>query len=190
MAALVDPVASIDWWCRPELHDDPVLWRLLDRRGTSAAWAGVEPSQRGDERTVGPSLRTYLRCGDVEVECLDALLRLRTGPSLVRLVRAEAPCVVTHHLGSAAFAGGALAPAIVDLDGHTRATGDGGWATEVHATPDRWRGLVVAAAPAPASVEGLLVEIERADEAAARRTEPVAIITSHRDRVEVTLGVL
>ena len=42
-AALVGSDASILWWCRPRLDDDPSLWQLLDPAGSAASWVGATP---------------------------------------------------------------------------------------------------------------------------------------------------
>src|SRR4051812_45897437 len=72
MVALIDGDATIDWWCRPELDDDPALWRLLDRRGRAARW--LDARGRGtDENSVGPTLVTQLEVRGTLVTCRDAL---------------------------------------------------------------------------------------------------------------------
>jgi hypothetical protein len=189
LAALEDPAASIEWWCQPDLDDDPVLWRLLDPTGAVARWCGAQP-RRCPERTVGPSLRTIVTVDGAEVECLDALLRRGTRPTLVRLVRAcSEPVRLTHELGGRPFQGPETTLDLVDLGGATTVRGRDRM-TVVDAVPDEWRGVALGGDEPNLAVGELLAAVDDAEDAAARRAAPVSIITSHRDRVAVTLGVL
>jgi hypothetical protein len=194
MAALISESAAIDWWCQPRLDDDPVLWRLLDPDGAVARWDGATPLDV-DDRSVGPSLRTVVRIGDARVECWDAVLRRRELPVIARLVRAlDHPCTVTHQLRAPAFRGSAN-PVRVRALGGTIDVAEAHHALDsaVHAVTDGWRAVLVGSAAAveePWTVPDLVREIEAAEALAARRTEPVSIVTSHRERVAATLGVL
>lgn len=190
MAALEDRAASIEWWCQPNLDDDPVLWRLLDPAGAVARWCGAQP-RHCPERTVGPSLRTIVSVDGVKVECLDALLRRGSRPTLVRLVRAcSEPVPMTHELCGRPFREPFATLDVVDLGGTTSVRGRDR-TTVVEAVRDEWRGLVLGCGePDRPAIPELLAAIDGAEEAAARRAAPVSIITSHRDRVAVTLGVL
>ena len=192
MAALVDPAGAIEWWCHPRLDDDPSLWRLLDPDGAVALWSGAVARRTGD-RTVGPSLRTVVEVGGREVACWDALLRHEGHPFIARLVRAATgPVPVTHHLDATPMRGTSTAVHLRALHGVEERHGPVTTAT-LEAVTDEWRAVLLgspAAIDAPWTVDTIVEQIEQAEAHAAAWDTPTSVITIHRERVVVALGVL
>jgi len=102
--ALVQPDATIDWWCAPEPDSSPLLWSLLDPRGPAASWAGARYVGL-DDAPAGATSRTTVAVGDARVECWDGLLSIRGGGTgLVRLARSlDGAASIEHHLAVGPF---------------------------------------------------------------------------------------
>jgi len=192
MAALVDPAGAIEWWCHPRLDDDPSLWRLLDPDGAVAQWSGAVARRTGD-RTVGPSLRTVVEVGGREVACWDALLRHDGRPFIARLVRAaHGPVPVSHHLDASPMRGTSTAVHLRALHGVEERHGPVTTAA-LEAVPHEWRAVLLgspSALDAPWTVDSLVEQIEEAEARSANWDAPTSVITIHRERVVVALGVL
>jgi hypothetical protein len=196
MAALVAPDGAVEWWCTPRLDSPPVLWRLLDDDGGAAVWRDAKPV-RSVGGPAGPCARTVVEVDGQPVGCWDGLVRIDGEPTLVRLVRAvRAPVEVVHELSAAVFD-----PSVttgehllrVHGDAEHRASGSGVLRSTLVATTDRWSALVLrrsTAPPPPTDVASLRARMRDAEDEAVARREACGVISSHRERVEVTLQVL
>jgi hypothetical protein len=200
--ALVLPDGEVDWWCSPAPDDPPLLWSLLDGRGAAARWEGAEPVRRPDGPPAGPTARTVVRVGGVEVECWDGLV----DGGLARLVRATGgPLDAVHVL---ALGGFDAEPAVWDgatavvagrrlavSGGEPCPEGDGAAGgvlpRRVRAPAGRWAALVVgpegAAAP---SADDLAARFRRAEEAERARLAAARLPRGHPERAAHALAVL
>jgi hypothetical protein len=89
--ALVQPDATIDWWCTPSVDADPILWSLLDAAGGVARFVAADPVSFVPD-PAGSSAITVLRVEDIELEVRDSLIPVTAGGSaLVRFVRLAEP---------------------------------------------------------------------------------------------------
>lgn len=102
--ALLDPSARITWWCAPDPHSTPLLWRLLAGDGAAATWMGCSPGTTSGE-VAGPALRTIVNTDAGRLEMWDALL-VDDGrfPLLVRFIRGlDGPLAADHTLALGGF---------------------------------------------------------------------------------------
>jgi GH15 family glucan-1,4-alpha-glucosidase len=196
MAALVAPDGAVEWWCTPRLDSPAVLWRMLDDDGGAAVWRDAKPV-RSVGGPAGPCARTIVEVDGQPVSCWDGLVRIDGEPTLVRLVRAvRAPVEVVHELNAAVFdpnvtTGEHLLR--VHGDAEHRATAGGVLRSTLVATTERWSALVLrrsTAPPPPTDVASLRARMRDAEDEAATRRDASDVISSHRERVEVTLQVL
>jgi len=195
-AALLQPDASIDWWCAPDLDSPPLLWALLDPRGGVARYratrylAVVGP-------VAGPVADTVLHDGRGRLECRDALLDDGGSlPYLLRLVRAlDGDLDVVHELSVGGFerpaapwqdpgssgsaedwSAGDVRVRALASSGAPRldATVDGvALCTRLRAARGDWAALMISPEPLP-PVAGVEVLLAAAEQARARAEEQVA----------------
>jgi Glycosyl hydrolases family 15/Domain of unknown function (DUF5911) len=211
--ALVLPTAEIDWWCCPEPDSPPLLWSLLDGDGAAARWEGAEPVP-AYAPPAGPTARTVVRLGGVEVECWDGLLGGGDGrsegggggPGLARLARAlDGPLDAVH-----AVALGGFDAAPPTWDGTVAALPGGRFAVtggepchgdgpppggvlrmRVRAPAGQWAAVVIAPPGGePPGPDELARRFAEADEAERARIAGARLPSVHPERAPHALGVL
>lgn len=183
---LLDPCGEITWWCAPEPHSRPLLWRLLGSNGSAAAWVGCEPRCAPGE-IAGPALHTLVVTQSGRVELWDALLTDDAGaPLLVRLVRAaDRQLVMEHTLALGGFEGPVVRwdkgpSALVNglrlhVHGGMSIVEGASLRTTLTAERGTWAALTVGANRSPGSTDSLLRRVEQAvrgQEAALARALP------------------
>jgi hypothetical protein len=193
---------QIDWWCPNEFHAAPLLWSLLDERGGTAAWCGVE-AVTWDAAPAGPTTTTVLRRDGRRFASWDGLVAHGSTTALVRLVQSQGrPFTVTHRLRAGGFDAdrqvfeGASSPTsarlqIVGGDAHRIDA----WTveTDVIARPDRWTGFAVLVDPAsaqPLIAADLEQMLRRAEHDEARTMRRTRLPHHHPSRVIDALLVL
>jgi len=88
--ALLQPDASVLWWCAPDIDDAPLCWQLLDPDGGVAYFPGQQMYE-ASTAPAGRSARTLLRRDTTILEVVDAVVPLGGGVALVRLLRLVRP---------------------------------------------------------------------------------------------------
>ncbi len=88
--ALLQPDASVLWWCAPDIDDAPLCWQLLDPDGGVAYFPGHQMYE-ASTAPAGRSARTLLRKDATILEVVDTVVPLGGGVALVRLLRLAAP---------------------------------------------------------------------------------------------------
>jgi hypothetical protein len=170
-AALVDPDATVHWWCGDRFDAEPVLWGLLDRAGPAARFVDAT-AITADERPAGPTTTTIVSTPNGRVEVRDGLVERR----LLRTCRGiDRPLDVVHEVAFGGFDGG-------DALGPVR--------TRIEAPRLEWRALEVTRAgvrrTAPADAAS------RFDGAEARHAEAVGakVPKVHDQRTQDALAVI
>ena len=102
-AALLLPDGQIDWWCPDRFDAAPLLWSLLDAGGGTSRWCGAEPLT-SDDAPAGPTSRTSVQIGGMQVDLWDGLLPEADGSILIRLARCRVgTTTLTHRVRAGGF---------------------------------------------------------------------------------------
>jgi len=215
---VLSPDASVQWWCAPEVDDQPLCWRLLDADGGTARFPALQYVD-ADDAPAGATATTRLRDGTGHLEVRDAVLTRGDGVVLVRLLRrrpgttdqsgtVELRRPVEHELRLGGFDASRVLWAVSDGEGagtlevssgqrSLRVRGgdpqvrDGCLISRLDVSDRSWTALVIGVdAPPSGSADELLDELAEQDAAERRHLDDRRLPRIHPQRALDALAVL
>jgi uncharacterized membrane protein len=215
---VLSPDASVQWWCAPELDDQPLCWRLLDADGGTARFPALQYVD-ADDVPASATATTRLRDGTGHLVVRDAVLTRGDGVVLVRLLRrrtgttgqsgtVEQRGPVEHELRLGGFDASRVVWAVSDGEGagtlqvssgqrSLRVRGgdqevrDGCLVSRLDVSDRSWTALVIGVDASPSgSADELLDELAEQDGAERRRLDDCRLPRIHPQRALDALAVV